>query len=709
MSQRSKNQEKVNSKLMELNRKFIPEYDVILNTAPPRVGKTINTILYHIENKIPAIVFIDNKEQYKDIKEDIKEIDEEYLRNVYYWKSKRKLCYICLNKDSIIEKEGLEFFETLKFKYKNNINICENCKYTKDCKWKSQRTLIKMYSIVLMNKANIFTPIVDIRNSRGKLDVGNIFYHNDLDKVIDESIDYDCFDEDSRTIIYDEKIEEVKTIEYQRLKENDFELLNKIIELKKPELKTTIHTDTSFINEIKNFRDIFIDHNSVATLLEESDIDFTFFGKYEKNIYINIFLQKIRTNIEVYDYIKKKSPHLLHTDGGKSHDWRFFTCEKLYINAFFERNKILKSMEKYDEINKIILLDATPLESIVEMLKSMEGFKEINLKHLEIFDKNSSLLRISREGTPSLASRDKIKKRIFKKNAETNVLEDKTYRVVIETGKYIEEFKKRKNIKFGTITYKQLKRHEKDKNPVKPCEELEKALENISTLYFGNSRGRSELNDCELVYILGTDRIPSISMYGLYRYFGGMKTWEELENNRVKGKVEKLTYKDKIFNEIINHQIDSEMEQVIFRNMPHMKKRLIVLEGHLPEKLKGYFKEVASINMKPTTEKLLFPIVIKEFIKALHPNKKFNFQDVNKIAELSFENDNKKIISEYNKRIKEERIKKVIKLINEYRNKPEEYRYERIHELLKEKYPELLKNAGMSSFSSFKNKYFGKK
>lgn len=62
MSQRSKNQEEVNSKLMELNEKYIPDYDIILNTSPPRAGKTFNTIKYHIDNKIPAIVFIDGEE-----------------------------------------------------------------------------------------------------------------------------------------------------------------------------------------------------------------------------------------------------------------------------------------------------------------------------------------------------------------------------------------------------------------------------------------------------------------------------------------------------------------------------------------------------------------------------------------------------------------------------------------------------------------------
>lgn len=176
----------------------------------------------------------------------------------------------------------------------------------------------------------------------------------------------------------------------------------------------------------------------------------------------------------------------------------------------------------------------------------------------------------------------------------------------------------------------------------------------------------------------------------------------------IDGRVEKLTYNDKLFNKIINHQIDSEMEQVIFRNMPHMKKRFIILEGHLPEHLKEYFKEVANINMKPTTEKLLFPVVIEEFLKSLYYKKEFNFKDVNKIVKLSFDDD-KKILGEFNKRMKEESVKKVIKLIDEYRTKAENYTFEKIYNILKEKNPELIKKAKMSSFSSFKNKYNSKK
>jgi len=699
MSQRSKNQEEVNNKLMELNRKFIPEYDVILNSSPPRVGKTINTILYHIENKIPAIVFIDNENQANDIIEDLREINEDYLIFLHYWQNKEKSCYIFLNEDEIIKKEGKEFFETLKFKHKNNIYICKNCKYAEGCRWKSQRRLIKMYNIVLMNKANIFTPIVDIRNSFGK---GDMFYHHDIYKFADESIDYDIDTEEPRTIIYDEKIEEIHITKFRKFKENDFKLLNKIIELKKPKLNTKIHNDSKFINEMKNIRDIFVDYGSIATLLEKSDIDFTSFGKREKGIYVDIFLQKIKDNIEIYEYLKSRY-HYLPSINGK-YNWNFITSEKLYIDALFERNEILRTINK-DECNKIILLDATPLKPLVERLKRREGVKEINLD-LEVFDKNSSLLRIYREGRPSMASRDAIKKRIFKNGVETNLLKDKSYDIVVEIKRYIEEFKKLKDIKFGVITYKQLKRNENDKIPIKPFEKLEKLLKNISTLYFGNSRGRSELNDCKILHIVGTDRHPPISMYNLYRYLGGMKDWEDLKT--IDGRVEKLTYNDKLFNEIINHQIDSEMEQVIFRNMPHMKKRLTILEGHLPEHLKEYFKEVANINMKPTTEKLIFPIVIEEFLKALYYNKEFNFKDVDKIAKLSFDDD-KKILREFNKRKKEDSVKKAIKLIDEYRAKPENYTFEMIYDILKEENFELIKKAKMSSFSSFKNKYNNKK
>lgn len=696
MSQRSKNHEEVNFKLMELNKKYIPEYDVILNTSPPRAGKTINTILYHIENKIPAIVFVDNEQQANDIKEDLREINEEYLISFWHWQSKKKLCHIFSNKDEIIEKEGREFFETIKFKYENNISMCKDCKYRNICEWLEQKRKIRIFNIVLMNKKNILTSLVDYRKAVDRL---NIFFHVNIEKFLeDDDLPMTFFKEKPRTIIYDEKLEELHITKFKHLDENDFKLLNKLIELKKPKLNNTIHSDTDFINSMKKIRTIFINISEITELLKEADIDFSSFGKYKKDIYIDIFLQKIKTNIEIYDYLDNRLRGF-PTIGGK-YDWRFFTYEKLYIDVLFERNEMIG---KHDR-NKIILLDATPLKSIVEKLKRMEGLKEINVGS-EIFDKNSSLVRINREGGPSMASREKIKSRTPKYKIPSALLQDKAYANVIKTGKYIGEFKKVKDIKFGVITYKQLKSHKKDKDPIEPYVELKKILKKINTLYFGNARGRSELNKCKIVHIVGTDRHPPISMYNLYRYLGGWQTWEELKS--IKGRVNKLKYNDELFNEIINHQIDSEMEQVIFRNMPHMNKRLIILEGHFPKHLEEYFKEIANINMKPTTEKLLYPIVIEEFLKAVHMKKEFNFEEVNKIAKLSFDTD-EKIEREFNKRAKEESVEKVIKLIDEYRIRPENYTFEKIYNILKEEKPLLLEKAKMGSFSSFKNKYNGK-
>lgn len=40
---------------------------------------------------------------------------------------------------------------------------------------------------------------------------------------------------------------------------------------------------------------------------------------------------------------------------------------------------------------------------------------------------------------------------------------------------------------------------------------------------------------------------------------------------------------------LVKHQRDSAMEQIIFRNMPHMEKRLIIIEGYLPKKLRKIF------------------------------------------------------------------------------------------------------------------------
>lgn len=696
MSQRSINQEEVNFELMELNKKYIPKYDVILNTSPPRVGKTINTIQYHIDNRIPSLVFVDNKEQAEDIITDLGNINEKYLSSIRHWKSKEKLCHILQNKEDMIKKHGKEFFKTREFKHNKHINICKNCKYKENCEWTWQKETIVGYNVVLMNKKNIPTPLINNRIIKGYV---NIFHNHDLEKALDESIPYNIFDEEPRTIIYDEKLEELHITEFEKLDNVEFKLLNKIISIEKPSANIFILDDDDFINAMEIIKAIFKNDYYIDKVLKELDFDFNQMGKYEKGVYIKIFLRKIRTNIKIYDYLKNRYTGLPKI-GGK-YDLRFFKQERLYIDILFERNELFGKNREH----KIIFLDATPLPSVVRTIKR-PGFHEIKLK-TEIFNKDSSLLRIYRKKNPSRASRDTIKKRIIKKKIKNNIFQDEAYRLPFKTKKHIDEYKKLNKRKFGFITYRELKINNEDEEiTFEPLKEIEKTLKNVHTLYNGNVRGRAELNDCDILYVLGTHRLPSSAMYSLYRYLGGRKTWQELKP--VKKRMYKLEYNDELFNEIINHQIDSEMEQVIFRNMPHMNKRLIILEGHLPKHLKDYFKQVYTLNIKTETEKLIFPILIEEFLKALNYNKEFNFELVKKLAELSFEKNNKKIYTALNKLKKEESRARVIKLINEFRTEPEKYTFEKIHKILKVTRPNLLKEAKMYSFSSFKRLYNGK-
>lgn len=548
MSSCKDNHQKINSELMEFNEKYIPNHSIILNTSPPRVGKTINTILYHLENKIPAIVFIDNNQQAKDIQKDIIKINKKYQYSLYYWQKKEKLCYILSNKDDIIKNEGQKFFETLLFKNNKGIASCKDCKYRQDCDWITQKQTIMEHDIVLMNKMNIGTHLV---NSPPYYNYSKVlFYKYNFDDSVDP-----------RTIIYDEKLEELHKDEFEKLNYNELRLFNKIIKLTDPSLNTKIQNNNDFIRKIKTIRKIFNDKPSKRDILKYIGFNFKLFGEFKETNYLEILFNKISNNIMILNYLEGKNLQLPKTNDG-NYDFEYITHEKLYIDILFE--KIVD--------HKIILLDATPLNVIVDRIKLLGNFKEITIE-LDIFDKKSSLIRIAREKRHVKTSRHTLASRNEGKKIES-ILEDKSYIPLLETNAFIKESKNSENINFGVVSYNSIK-IKSDKNEsieFEPLDELKKVIgsDSFHTLYFGNSRGRSELNECDVLYIVGTHRHPPFSRYNLYRYLGGSKTPTELKTEE--GHVDKLSYNDELFNEIINHQIDSEMEQVILRNMPHMKK-----------------------------------------------------------------------------------------------------------------------------------------
>lgn len=685
MSQRSKNQIKVNAELDRLNKKFIPEYDVILNTAPPRAGKTINTILYHVDNDIPVIVFVDNKDQADDIMADLGEIDDKF-KAPYYWKSKKDLCYIFKNEKEIIKKESKKFFELTKFKYENGINICKNCKYNNnyDCEWQVQKISLLGNNLILMNKKNIETATVDNPNENEHL---KIFHKHDM------SIDTDG---EPRNIVYDEKLEKLHKIKFKKLEPNERKLLNEIIKLKEPLADVTIVDNQDFIRHIKLIKTIFKEGEVYTySFLKKLDFDFSLFGEFDYKIYFEIFLNKIKDNIQIYGYLDKKPAPL-----PKKGDWvnlKYFTYEKLYIDILFERMND----------HKIILLDATPLESIVEKIEESIGenkrFKRIKLNK-NLLDKNSSLLRICRGGRKVNTPRSTIEGRFIKEGL-SDILDDKAYTPVIETSQYVQEFKKLKNVELGVVSYQSLE-VESIEDPIPVIDLLKKRLDNIHTLPFGNIRGRSELNDCDILYIIGTDRHPPPSKYNLYRYLDGEKSFYDLK--KLNGGYSRLTFNDDCFNEIINHQINSEMEQVIFRNMPHIEKRLTILEGYLPEHMGDYFKRVAKINMHEYSQKNLFHIVINHFLETVYLDKPFDFEEVNRLCNLTFKLE-EGIENEIFKVNKQESIDKALKLARKYMSKRYQHKYncepKGIFNYLNEKYNSLMKDAELDSLSKFRRLY----
>lgn len=685
----------INSELMKLNEKYLPNYDIILNTSPPRVGKTINTILYHIENGIPAIVFIDNKEQAEDILEDIKDINVEYLDNLYHWKPKADLCYIIENEAEIIENKGKDFFETIQFKNDQGISPCKNCKYIKSCDWIEQKNMVMGHDLILMNKMNIGTSLV---NSKSFYDYSRLlFYRYNYDDSVD-----------SRTIIYDEKLDDLHTDIFNEFNDIELKFLNKIIELTTTSQKIVIYNNSAFVDKIETIKKVYANKPSFSSILNEIDFDFNLLGKYDPKIHMEIFFSKLERNIEIVEYLKSKSPPLPIKEDG-SYNFEFFSYEKLYIDILFEKI----------EGHKIILLDATPLDFIVDKLKKKNGFKHISL-NFSVFDKKSVLLRICREQRLVKTSRRTLISRNKGKKIQS-ILEDKSYQSVLATSKIIKENKESKNIKFGVISYKFIKIKEKDRKiTFKPLYELKKVIgvDFVRTLHFGNSRGRSELNECEIIYIVGTDRHNPFSKYDLYRYLGGIKAPEELKPHE--GRVNMLTYNDELFNLIINHQVDSEMEQVIFRNMPHIKNRLVILEGHFPKHLADYFKEVHYINMLQLWEKTYFPRVIKAFLKSIFSKKPFifknikrsvNHEDTKSLIALSHKN-TREIESEIKKMLKIEKLNnraEIVKLTRKYMSNRYKQKYnctsKGIYRYLDENYPDLMNKAKISSYSTFRRLY----
>ncbi len=680
------NWKKINSELNKLNKKYLHKHSVILNTSPPRVGKTINTISRHIEDNVPVIVFVDNEKQSKDLYNKLIgtiRVDEERL---YYWRNKAISCYIMQLSEE--ETENNEYIINAKSEINEGVNHCKKCFYHKDCYWKWQRRNVKDYDVILMNKHNIGTVLIDD---------DELFYKNG----------------EKRSIIYDEEIDKPQLTYYKQLNNVDIDLFNKIYSLTLGISNDLISNNNDFIDKIDLIKEMLKVRVNYVEIIN-SGFDFSKYnkkyGKLDEKAYLELFFNKIKNNIEIYDYLDKKPAPLPEKGKNGDYDFDLFQLEKLFIDIL---------IEKRSEHN-IILLDATPLKIIVDRIKDkVDDFKEIGVS-AGFFKKQSLMFRIERKGGYVKNSRMSVKTRI-KKNINLNKISNKnlgldkdiSYITAFKINELIKEYNRisGKNAKYGVVTYGSIRF--KNNLVIDVVRMLkENGIENI--LYYGNYRGMSILNECEIIHVIGTDLHDSSASYNLYRYLDGEKSLQELKKSY---NLEKQEFRDFLFDKLVKHQRNSGMEQIIFRNMPHMKKRIVIIEGYLPPHLEEYFKytfplkvyeEFPNSGTIATSSKRIIEEIINKFLDSIYYNKKIEEEFYNSYSQMSCET-KQKLSSKLEKMDKEEARKEVMNLAKKYLSPKYKRKYKclpkGVFDYLNKNYIILMKKAKINSLKRFRGLY----
>lgn len=155
------------------------------------------------------------------------------------------------------------------------------------------------------------------------------------------------------------------------------------------------------------------------------------------------------------------------------------------------------------------------------------------------FEKQSLMFRIERKGGYVKNSRMSVKTRIRKNISFENIYDknlgldkDISYITAFKINELIKEYNRinGKNAKYGVVTYGSIRF--KNNLVIDVVRMLkENGIENI--LYYGNYRGRSNLNECEVIHVIGTDLHDSSASYNLYRYLDGEKSLQELKKNHI--------------------------------------------------------------------------------------------------------------------------------------------------------------------------------
>lgn len=155
---------------------------------------------------------------------------------------------------------------------------------------------------------------------------------------------------------------------------------------------------------------------------------------------------------------------------------------------------------------------------------------------MNLFNNQSLIFRINRKGKHVKNSRMSMRTRVINNIDEKSISEeylglDKDISYITATiNNIVQNYDNLNNrqAEYGVATYETLKF--KNKRKIEIIKMLkEKGIKNI--VYYGNYRGMSNLNECEVMHVIGTDRYDPSALYNLYRYLDGEKSLQELRSS----------------------------------------------------------------------------------------------------------------------------------------------------------------------------------
>ena len=119
-----------------------------------------------------------------------------------------------------------------------------------------------------------------------------------------------------------------------KINDNEYNLLDKVFEQDNPLFNSKISSDSDFIDNFEPIKEMIKD----KTINDFKNVDFDYekLGKFDQNIHVKILFNKIKNNLEIYDYLKNINAL------PENNDYNQYLSEKLYIDILFEKNLLIK-------------------------------------------------------------------------------------------------------------------------------------------------------------------------------------------------------------------------------------------------------------------------------------------------------------------------------------------------------------------------------